>query len=713
MADIKTIRLRILYAIFIVLAIVILAKIAWIQFGPDSAHLKERAIAISYSRANIEANRGDILTHDGRVLATSLPTFELRMDFAAEGLKDKTFNANVDSLAYYLSTFFKDKSKASYKTMLQNARANKAKNRYKLISPRRVNYLELEEIQKFPLFRLGANKGGFITNQVNVRHFPHGTLAARTIGRVNRGGAKWGIEGAFDEPLKGTDGNSLMQKVSGSFKVPVEDEANIEPVDGLDIVTTLDIDIQDVAETALKQQLEKGNAQWGSVVLMEVATGEIRAISNLTRTAPGVYNEDLNYAIGTSLEPGSTFKLATLMALLDDGGMKLTDSIDTEGGRATIRRKLVIDDHKEDVITLKKVFEVSSNIGFAKSVDSLYHKNPSRFVDYISSIGLADRLGVQIAGEAKPQIKRPSDKGSWDGYTLTLMSYGYALRLTPLHTLSLYNAIANDGAMMKPLLVKELRSYGQTIETFDPEVLNKAVCSRSTLKKVRECLEGVVNQGTAADAMKNPYYTVAAKTGTAQIAMDNQGYTDSWGGRNYLATLVGYFPADNPKYSCIVTIKTYYGRGSYKTFYGASLAGPVFRAIADQVYASNYQWQQPISRTDSLPYIYSAPKLKSGKISDITKVASKLDLEINKDKDIDQWAISKLDSLQTTNEVEALTDDDNLVPYVIGMGLKDAIYLLESRGLRVNFSGSGRVVQQSLRHGSRFNAGSEINIRLR
>ncbi len=347
-------------------------------------------------------------------------------------------------------------------------------------------------------------------------------------------------------------------------------------------------------------------------------------------------------------------------------------------------------------------------LSLAYSRDS--NKNPAKFSDFIASLGLADKLGMQISGEVKPQVKRPGEKW-WDGFSLTLMAYGYALRLTPMHTLALYNAVANDGKMMKPLLVKELRHYGETVESFEPQVINNKICSRSTLRDIKECLEGVVNQGTAATALKNPYYTVAAKTGTARIAIDNKGYVDEHNGINYLATLVGYFPADKPKYSCIVSMKTYYGRGNWNTYYGGSLAAPVFRALADQVYASNYKWQKDvvIEHADSL---FTAPKIKSGLIGEMEVVSKNLGLQILKDSLVDKWAISKVDNTKKVNLVEPLNDDPTLVPYVVGMGLKDAVYLLENRGLKVKFTGRGKVVYQSLRQGQKFRKGSEIHLRL-
>ena len=698
-------RVRMLYLFFVLAGVAIFARVLWIQYGPQGDELRRKARRITYERVTIEADRGDILARDGRTLAISIPTFEIRMDFAAAGLADSVFNRDVDSLAYCLATFFKDKSVAAYRNKLVTARRNRKSNRYVRLSPRRVNYIELKQITRFPIFRLGQNRGGLIVEQVNLRLRPHGSLAARTIGRVNQTGTKIGIEGAFDHDLKGIDGNTLMQRVSGSFKVPVPDAENVEPVNGIDVVTTLDVDIQDVAETALKRQLDLGHAQWGTVVLMEVATGEIRAMANLTRKGEGQFVEDFNYAIGMNLEPGSTFKLASLIALLDDAKMTLDDKIDTEGGTARVGKAKIVDSHKDGVLTLRQVFEHSSNVGFAKAVWEHYQNDPARFVDFICGMGLAKELGMQIAGEATPVVKHPGER-YWDGTTLAMMAYGYALRLTPMHTLALYNAVANDGRMVRPLLVRELREYGQTVRTFPTETLVPKICSSETLDKVRGCLEGVVNEGTAR-VLKSPYYTVAGKTGTAQIAQGRHGYTDARGGRHYLATLVGYFPADKPKYSCIVAIKTYYGSGSYHTYYGASLSGPVFRAIADRVVASQVEWQEPISkRYDGK---WEGPvSLKGGPAPQVRRVSSKLSLPVEGERRGRGWVQTRTDS--TFVEVIPLEQQAGRVPDVRGMGLKDAVYLLEKSGLKVSFRGRGRVVSQSVPPGAEVHRGEVVGI---
>lgn len=714
-------RVRLLYVFFFVTGVCIVGKIVWLQYGPESSELKADADKRTYFRETIPADRGDIMAHDGRVMATSVPMFEIRMDFAAPGFTDEIFEKNVDSLAYCLSGFFRDKSKAAYKSMLRSYRASKHKPgfRNKRVAPRKVNYLELRELKKFPIFRLGANKGGFIAEQFSERVYPYGSLARRTIGIVNLADTKLGIEGAFDEQLRGTDGNTLTRKISGTFRVPVDDNENVEPENGMSVVTTLDVDIQDVAETALKNQLEYCQADWGSVVLMEVATGEIRAMANLTRYGEGRYSEDFNYAIGMRLEPGSTFKLASLIALLEDAGMSLDHMIDTEGGRAVINGKPVVDSHKEGIITLKRVFEVSSNIGFVKAVGEEYGKKPSRFVDFIADLGMGGPIGVQIPGEVSPVLPRPTDAyiktGQWSNLTLMNLSYGYGLEITPLHTLSLYNAVANNGRMVRPMLVKRLVEYGRTVEEFETEVINSKICSQRTIDKVRESLKAVVDDGTAS-RLKNPYYTVAAKTGTAQIPLSKavkgggSGYVDRYGGRHYLATLVGYFPAEEPRYSCIVVMKTYYGNGRYNSYYGASLAAPVFKAVADRVYASHTDWQNTVK--DNAGERASRPmQIKGGSARAIREVGDEFDVELRHSDRLKGWAQTSRDS--TFVEVTALGGDDTTVPSVVGMGLKDALYLLESRGLRVSFSGKGRVVSQSLRAGGKVRRGDTIVLELR
>lgn len=707
------VRVRVLYVLFFSIGVAIAGKILYIQYGPKGEELRSRGTKISYERVTIEAERGDILSWDGRILATSVPTYEVRMDFAAQGLADSTFLHHVDSLAYCLSTFFGDRSVAAYREKLMNAHRNKKKNRFVLLSPRRVNHLEIKEIAKFPIFRLGQNRGGFIPVQINRRLLPHGSLASRTIGMVNEAGTKLGIEGAYDSILRGVNGNVMMQRISGSFRIPVPDELSVDPVDGIDVVTTLDVDVQDVAETALRKQLIAGDADWGTAVLMEVSTGEIRAIANLTRRGEGKYVEDFNYAIGKNFEPGSTFKLASLMTLLDEGGASLDEKFDTSPGTVMVGRAKVVDTHNYGELTLKGVFEKSSNVGFALAVNKYFRDKPERFVNHLRKMGLDKPMDLQIAGEAPAVIRGPEDRW-WDGTTLTMMAYGYALRLSPLKTLSFYNAVANNGKMVRPKFVRELRQYGQTLRSYPTEVMVSSIGSDEVIRQVQEAMRGVVDEGTARYILKNPYYKVAAKTGTAQISLaeiykGGRGYKDRFGGRHYLATLVGYFPADKPRYSCIVAIKTYHGPGRRGTYYGASLSGPVFRAIADRVYAQSISWQTPLS--ERREKVEEQPPLKSGSVAEMKRVANRFHIA---DLDIPRGAtwmnLEPRDSLPP--EAVSITPLEGTVPDVVGMGLKDAIYLLEKSGLVVSFSGVGVVQSQSFKPGTRVSRGSLISLRL-
>lgn len=716
-------RVRWLYFIFLFVAVLIFGRIIFIQYGPQGAELRAKAHKKAFTWINIPGERGDILARDGRVLGTSVPRYEIRMDLAADGLTDEIFNNNIDGLANSLSSFFKDKSAAAYKKKITAARKQDRPHRDLLVSPRRVTYQEEKIIRQFPMFSLGSNTGGYKKTLVSERIRPHGSLAQRTIGMTNMSGAKVGIEGAFDEQLKGTEGRQLRQRVSGNIFVNAPDPRNVEPVNGMDVVSTIDIELQDVAETALKEQLEEKNADWGTVMLMEVATGEIHAMANITRKSAGVYVEDFNYAIGRRMEPGSTFKLATLITLLEDAKMSLDKTIDCENGVANVgARRNIRDDHKEGVISLRRIFEVSSNIGFAKAVYEAYGDKPARFVDFIKKIGFGSPLGIDIPGEQNPLIKHPDDKNLWDKTSLVMMSYGYALEITPMHTLAFYNAVANGGKLVRPKLVKEISSYGQTVKKFGTEVINPSICSQQTIKLARECLEGVVDDGTARRILKNPYYTVAAKTGTAQMPFDNGGYTDRHGGRNYLATMVGYFPADNPKYTCIVAMKTYYGPGRRQTYYGASLSGPVFRAVADRVYAANSSWHEQVGNDKEKTQV-PADDIKSGKWPELKRVASKLSISLPANNNAGEWIYITAPEDTVGQEgtkpegaaaavIEPGESAKDVMPSVIGMGLKDAIYLLESKGLVVAFSGRGAVKSQSVTAGSPVVKGQVVQIKL-
>ncbi len=696
-------RVALVYFLVLMVGLVIIAKALYIQFV-EGGELRQKAQEITFRQMPIYPNRGDILDVEGRLLATSVPYYELRMDLRAAGLTDEIFYEKVDSLALCLSNMFKDKSPFSYRSMLVNARRFDKGSRYFLLNPRLVNYIELKRLMTFPLLRLPKNVGGFMPIQTDKRIRPNDYLAARTIGGVNESGVAVGIEGAFNHELKGQAGIVLTQRIAGKMWIPVNSEDDVSPQDGYDVVTTLDIDLQDVAQSALRRQLASHNADHGTVILMEVKTGEIRAIANLKRTSDGNYTEAFNYAIGESTEPGSTFKLASLIALLEDGYVKLDDTVDTKNGRFLYFDKWIVDAHEGGLgkITVKQVFEYSSNVGVAKLMIEHYKGKEKSFIDRLYSMKLNEPLGLQIKGEAAPEIKYPGDK-YWSGVSLPMMSIGYEVRITPMQLLAFYNAIANGGKMVKPLFVKALQQHGKVVRTFNPEVISSSICSRSTLRKVREVLEGVVENGTAKN-LKNSTYTIAGKTGTAQIARGSGGYGYQ-GAKSYQASFVGYFPADDPKYSCIVVVSS----PSNDVYYGNVVAGPIFKEIADKVYAKSLEWQDPISHSGKP---VDVPVSQGGYRPDLNEVFDDLNIPVSDDGVTSTWVNTKSVDKDKVVELSKRSIIDNLVPNVVDMGLKDALFLLENAGLRVHFTGKGTVKKQSLQPGTRVIRGSEIFISL-
>ncbi|MDI3526190.1 MAG: hypothetical protein PWR03_373 [Tenuifilum sp.] len=693
------IRIAIVYFVLLLVGVAIIVKILTIQVV-EGGELREKAKKITYRDIIVEANRGDILAADGRVLATSIPYYELRMDLRAAGLTDSIFKANIDSLAICLSKFFGDRSWYSYRSELTNARKYAKNKRYYPIAPRKVNYIELKEISKFPILRFGPNKGGFIPVQVNRRILPHKSLCARTIGKVGEGGGRVGIEKAMDWALRGKDGLRVHSRIPGNNWVEVKSMNKVEPEDGFDVLTTIDVQLQDVAEAALRKHLAGHGAGHGCAIVMEVATGDIKAIANLRRNEDGTYDEVYNYAVGESTEPGSTMKTATLIALLEEGNINLNDTIDTGDGKLALWDHVVSDSKigGHGKITVKEVFEVSSNVGVIKLVQKVFKGREKDFVNKLYELNLNKPTGFIIPGEVKPQIRYPGDKG-WSGLSMPMMSIGYEVRLTPLQMLTFYNAIANNGRMVKPRLVKALLRHGQVVESYSPEVIQSAICSNSALRKVREVLEGVVENGTAKN-LRNPRYKIAGKTGTAQIAMGKSGYRKG-NVINYQASFVGYFPAEDPKYSCIVVVNS----PSNSVYYGNLVAGPIFKEISDKVYATSPEWFTEL-KGDGLVEL---PQSKSGHISSLSYVFKELDLPFKKAKST-SWVQTWRDSTQVVPI--PLKYPKNLVPRVIGMGLRDAIFQLESRGLKVAFNGYGTVRSQSVLPGSRVVKGSTVYLEM-
>ncbi|MBI1222165.1 MAG: PASTA domain-containing protein [Bacteroidetes bacterium] len=659
---------------------------------------REKAQELTTDFQTIEAVRGNIYADDGSLLATSVPIYELRMDFRAGGLSDEIFKEGIDSLAYLFSITFQDKSKSEYLREFMNAR--KLGKRYFLLK-RRLGFQRVKEMKTWPILRLGQHKGGLIIIEKDQRQRPFQLLAYRTIGYSVDGVAPVGLEGAYDGVLGGVSGKRLMQKVSGGFWIPVNDENEIEPENGKDIYTTIDINLQDVAEDALYETLVKNDAMNGTAVLMEVETGHIKAIANLTRKSEGVYAEEYNYAVGESAEPGSTIKLVSLIALLEEGA-SMGDSVDVEGGITTYFDRKMKDSEPGhyDKLTLQQAYEKSSNVGVSKLVYKHFKDQPQKFVDYFTELGLAEPLGLQITGEGKPRIKQPGDN-DWYGTTLPWMSIGYETQFTPLQILSLYNAIANNGTMVKPMLVTQVRQTGKVVDHFEPTVIKDKICSKEVLKKVRIAMEGVVAPGGTARNLMNPNYTVAGKTGTAQMARGGR-YNKSF----YKSSFVGYFPADHPKYTCIVSING----ASRGVYYGSAVAGPVFKEIADKVYANSLQMHQDIEETIEVPEMETPPNI-AGQMDDIRTVMNDLGISNKVIGDESEWAQTR--RLNKSMEVEKRKVIGNLVPNVVGMTLKDALFLLENAGIKVQAVGTGKIRKQSMRPGSRVYRGATIILELR
>jgi len=696
-------RVVIVYFIFLLFGMLVIGRILYLQLF-ERKEWMDKAGTFSLKTMNIPANRGSIYASDGRLLASSVPFYEVHFDARCENLTDKVFNNGVDSLALCLSRLFGDKSKDTYKRSLVEAR-QKGK-RYHLVKSG-VNYIQLKKLKEFPIFRLGQYKGGLIYMQENKRVRPHRNLAGRIIGYTSRdlNGNVVGIEGAYNDQLAGIQGIRLMQRLTGDVWMPMNDRNEIEPKDGQDIISTLDVNLQDVAQKALLQQLISHDAQYGTAVLMEVKTGEVKAMVNLGKDDQGYYREIQNYAVGESTEPGSTFKLPVLIAALEDGVVQLEDTIDTGDGSFTYYDKIIRDDHYEEggygKISVQKVFEYSSNIGMVKIITGAYKKNPGDFIDRLYAMRLNEKLGIDIKGEGKPEIRYPGDK-FWSGISLAMMAHGYEVRITPLQTLTFYNAIANNGKMVKPRLVKEIRYHGKLLRRYNTEVLQSSVCSRSTLRKVKKILEGVVDSGTAKN-LKNPLIKIAGKTGTNQIYNKKYGYKSA-SEVSYQASFVGYFPAGDPEYSCIVVVNS----PSKNVYYGNMVAGPVFLEIARKVYATTVDMHPLVTRNKDI--LLDLPYSKTGNREELRSVLKELDVPIDNSHIHAEW-------ISTEKKPEAVefskrTVSPGLVPNVISMGAKDAIYLLENAGLRVRLLGRGSVRHQSVPPGTRVRKGELITLQM-
>lgn len=693
-------RVYLCYLGMIVLAAFILAKIFFIQ-QVDGNYWRSMADSLHDRYMTIDAERGTIFSADGRMLSTSIPYFDIHMDFLADGLRENNgekFKKDLDSLSYCLSHLFKDKSAYQYKLLLE--KGYHSKERYFLLK-KNITFEQYDTLRNFPLFRLGRNSSGMIADQNEKRINPFGLLANRTIGLWRDNAPNIGLEATYNKYLKGTDGKRLMQRIAGGVYIPLEGY-QIDPENGKDIVTNLDVNVQDIAETALYNELVSNEATHGTCIVMEVKTGKIRAIANLGRQPDGSYAEDYNYAIADAAEPGSVFKLATLLSLLNDHYVTINSPIEISTDyRFGSRIMHDAENHPTEVVSVKEALEMSSNVGFSKMAYMHYNNDPQKFINDLKRLDMDQKTGIDLEGEVKPVLVTPGSK-TWSSTALPWLSIGYEVMETPIRLLTLYNSIANNGVMMKPYLVNSIEQYGKVIKQFEPTVLIPKVCSDTVLKEVQSALEGVVEskEGTAHQVLDNPYYKIAGKTGTAQVANGRHGYAD----HIYQATFCGYFPADHPMYSIIVTILN---KPHAAHIYGASVAAPVFKAIADKLYALNFEKQIP---SQPHPLFDSTLQIKGGQTDGLETIFSKLGLPVSSGNLKQPYASATAANQQIS--LKPVNTTKGLVPDVKGMGLKDALYLLESAGLKVTVQGKGKVVSQSLPPGQTIGKDNSIAIQL-
>lgn len=650
---------------FFLLAVVF--RVFTIQYLEGDRY-RELSTELTIKQDTIYANKGNVYAADGNLLATSMSKFTIRMDVLA--VDGNVFEKNVGALSLELSKML-GKSSSYYQNKLRKAK--KRRNRYLLIA-RNIGYTDYLKMKQFPIFNKGVYRGGFIAEHKTVRAHPIGKIAERTIGYDDfRGGA--GIEGAFADYMEGENGLRWKQKIAKNQWKPINDVNEKEPIDGHDVITTIDVNIQDITHHALLRRLEHFEADHGCAVVMETATGEIKAISNLGRTSKGAYYEKRNYAVWESHEPGSTFKLASLMAALDDKVIDTSTVVDTEKGRIYIHNRKVEDSHKGGYgkISAARVFEVSSNVGIVKIMKKNYDHRPQKFIDKLEKYGFTKPIGFSIKGEGKPIVPKPEDK-SWNKISLEWMSWGYGVSLTPMQILMFYNAVANNGVMVKPMFIKELRKQDKTEKVFETEIVNSKIASKETLNKVRKVMENVVVKGTAQNIYSSNF-SMAGKTGTAKKYIPRtKDKSGEWQGgyyssKHYVASFAGFFPADNPKYSCIVVV---HDPKKEKGYYGATVAAPIFKEIAQKIYTTTPINNQSVG--DEVDF------------NSIEKQYDKYNIKLNKEY--------------------------KRIPNVYGMSGMDALSLLENIGLKVKLSGMGKVKSQSLKKGVKFVKGSTIILKL-
>lgn len=698
-------RARIAFLFVVVFVVAIGYKIIKIQYIEGS---KWHDIALEYILKDrvVKATRGNIYSDNGSLLATSLPFYRVAFDPTIAG--NDLYKQGIDSLCILLSDFFKDRSPQQYKRKIKAARVKN--NQYIRLNTKKIDYLDKKKMSKWPIFRKGRLGGGVIFEKTDVRYKPFINLCRITIGYLNeqKKGVR-GLEYSFNSDLAGKDGSAIFQKMAGGNWKPLRNSTEVRPIEGYDIQTTININLQDMAESALLNALRKNDADYGCLILMEVVTGEIKAMVNLGKTSNQLqknYRESYNYAIAPQglAEPGSTFKLASIIALFEDAKISPTDKIDTYSGKFKYYDRIMPDNKPGGFgkITVQQAFEYSSNIGISRLIFNHFGKNPQKFINYIHEFGLGTPLGFQIKGEGIPEIK-DTTASTWSGISLPWMSIGYEVKVTPLQMLAFYNAVANDGKFIKPFIIKKIMRADKTIKEFESVIINKKICSDKTLSIVKKMLEGVVERGTAKN-IKNDNYKIAGKTGTAQKIKDGK-YI-----RSYYTSFVGYFPADKPKYSCIVVIDNPKGPDQY----GGQVASPVFKEFADKVYVKDIYMHRPIKQNkDVNKGVF--PVVRSGNYLDLKFICDQLGIK-NK---ASERQIPTIEGVWTTAVHkgtyigwEKRKVKPGKVPDVRGMTLRDALYILENQGLKVYYKGTGRVIEQSQLPGTQVVRRSVVTVKL-
>ena len=691
-------------SLFVYACIILLMCIVFgvgIVYNSIKTAVIERNDWIDYSKGlakqdrTIPPTRGQIFSDEGFLMAASIPSYYTYIDFKAGGFKQDTFlrskTDNVTLLSKGLAKLFKGRSYLQYKQHLERGFSIKSRH-YPLLS-HKINYSQLKDLKELPFLRLGTNVGGLHYTEQIFREHPYGSLAERTIGQVygeqKKGGLSAGINGielTYDSLLRGTPGRSGVERIGGRWTNVTE----LEPINGMDVHTTINVDMQDITEKALLKMLKQTDAETGTAVVMEVSTGAVKSISNLTRISDGKYREQMNQAVGFLTEPGSTFKVAAMMVALEDGVCKATDSVNTERGVFRYKGARMTDHNANKGgygwLSAEKAIWNSSNIGVAKFIIAGYESHPEKFIEGLKRTGIADDLHLELVGSGKTILRTPSDK-QWSKTSLAWMSFGYEVLMPPIYTLAFFNAIANNGEMMRPYFTEKITEDGSVFKEFPPQTVRSSICSEKTLATIQSMLRGVVEKGTGAGAFSD-VVSIAGKTGTAQIVSGGS-YTKF--GRAHQVSFAGYFPADKPKYSCICVIRK--PRIGYPS--GGVMAGGVVKTIAEQIYADQTFIDIEEEEVDSLAVL--TPKVKKGGEDKAEMVLDEMDISVD-------------DELLNKTHVAV---HEGLVPNTIGMGASDALYLLENMGLKVSLNGSGTVVYQSLPIGSKVVRGRYISLRLR